>query len=251
MKTETVPEVRAAARSGRPRRWSASRLASATVLGAWGFLFWFLLATGRSSLYLSTRTKWLIPVGAILLTATAVGRLASARARAAEPLHRKDAWLLGLMVVPVVVVLALPPGALGSFAASRRSSFVRSGYAASASDIASGSLSLIDVAGGQTSKEGEKALAARAGSRVTFVGFVTRYANTPADEFMLTRFIITCCVADATIAQVRVVNAPPGKFEEDDWVEVTGTIYPLGREILVDATSIEGIPRPDKPYLTP
>ncbi|MBI2237590.1 MAG: TIGR03943 family protein [Actinobacteria bacterium] len=244
MRTETAD-------GERPTVWSAGRVASGLTLGAWGFLFWFLLVTGRSSLYLSTRTKWLVPVGAILLTATAAGRLAASRVHAPEPLHRKEAWLLGLMVVPVVVVLALPPGALGSFAASRRSSFVRSGYAASASDIASGSLSLIDVAGAQTSKEGERALAARAGSRVTFVGFVTRYPNTPADEFMLTRFIITCCVADATIAQVRVVNAPPGKFEEDDWVEVSGTIYPLGREILVDASSVEAVPRPARPYLTP
>jgi len=34
-------------------------------------------------------------------------------------------------------------------------------------------------------------------------------------------------------------------------VEVDGTIYPLGREILVDAASIRGVDRPETPYLTP
>ncbi len=54
-------------------------------------------------------------------------------------------------------------------------------------------------------------------------------ADTPADEFLLTRYIVTCCVADATTAQVRVVNVPPGKFQANDWVEVRGPIYPLGQ----------------------
>ena len=47
-------------------------------------------------------------------------------------------------------------------------------------------------------------------------------AHPQPDEFLLTRLIITCCVADATIAQVRVVGVPPGKFASNDWVNVTG-----------------------------
>jgi uncharacterized membrane protein YcgQ (UPF0703/DUF1980 family) len=58
-------------------------------------------------------------------------------------------------------------------------------------------------------------------------------------------------VADATSAQVRVVNVPPGRFKPDDWVRVTGRVYPLGSEILVDASAVEPIPQPDRPYLTP
>ena len=48
---------------------------------------------------------------------------------------------------------------------------------------------------------------------------------------------MSCCVADATIAEVRVVNVTPGQFANEDWVEVTGTIYPIGREVIVDATA--------------
>jgi putative membrane protein len=121
----------------------------------------------------------------------------------------------------------------------------------STQDIATGSLTLIDVAAAQTTSSGLDALEQRAGEQVTFDGFVTRFGDTPADEIMLTRFIVTCCVADATIAQVRVVDVPAGQFQQDQWVRVTGKIYPLGREVLVDATDVVGIARPSKPYLTP
>ncbi len=84
---------------------------------------------------------------------------------------------------------------------------------------------------------------------------MTRCADTPADEFLLTRYIVTCCIADATVAQVRVVHALPGKFQQDDWVKVTGKLYPLGRTVLMDAAppagSVIGIPKPAHPYITP
>lgn len=233
-------------------RWSAGRVAVGLVLAAWAGLFWFLLATGRWSLYLSTRTWWLVPVGAGLLSMAALGRLASARVRHdPEPLSTRRTWTVGLLALPVVVVLALPPAALTSYAVGKRSGFVGAGVSASTHDIASGSLTLVDVAAAQTSSSGLDALETRAGERVSFDGFVARFADTPADEIMLTRYIVTCCVADATIAQVRVVGVPAGRFAVDQWVRVTGTIFPLGREVLVQASNVAGIPRPERPYLTP
>ena len=231
--------------------WSPARLGAGLALAAWAAVFWFLIATGRSSLYLSSRTSWVVPMGTVLLSIGAVGRLASARAKDPEPLSRAKALGLVVIVIPVVVVLALPPTSLGSYAASRRSSFVSAGYVSSAEDIATGELSLADVAGAVRSREGSRALVERAGSDVSFIGFVTRDAGAPADEFILTRFLVSCCVADALTVQVRVVGAPPGQFKEDDWVRVTGTMYPLGREVLVDASDVTGTERPARPYLNP
>jgi putative membrane protein len=231
--------------------WSASRLAGAGVLGAWASLFWFLLLSGRDALYLSTRTAWVVPVGAVLLTLASLGRAASSRVRSPNPMTSREAWILGVMVVPVVLLLALPPATLGSFSAGKRTGFANAGIATSVGDVGTGQLSLIDVAAAQTSREGETALAKRATEAVDFVGFVIRYPDTPQDEFMLTRYIVTCCVADATIAQVRVVNVPPGAFAANQWVEVKGAIYPLGREVIVNASSVVSVPRPEHPYLTP
>jgi uncharacterized repeat protein (TIGR03943 family) len=223
---------------------------TAVVIGAWAGLFWFLLLTGRDAFYLSTRTEWIVPVAAAILTAAAIGRLITARTPTPEPIRRRELAIMAAMVVPVVLVAALPPATLGTFSAGKRAGFAGSGPVASADDIASGELTLVEVAAAQTTPEGERALASRAGETVEFVGFVTRYPDTPADELMLTRYVVSCCVADATVAAVRVVNVTPGAFEDNDWIEVTGTIYPLGREVIVNAGSIEVVERPERPYLS-
>ena len=156
-----------------------------------------------------------------------------------------------MIALPVVLILVLPPATLSGYALGRRGGFVGSGVSVSTSDIASGTLSFIDVAAAQSSKSGMAALRSRAGEQVTLEGFVWRQDGAAADEILLTRYVVTCCVADATSAQVRVVNVPPGRFEPDDWVSVTGRIYPLGSEILVDASAVQAIPQPERPYLTP
>lgn len=231
-------------------RWSPVRVAGTVVLGAWAALFWFLLVSGRDAFYLSTRTEWVVPVAAVLLTLATFGRLASARAAQTEPLRSRELGVMIAMVVPVLLITILPPATLGSFSAGKRSAVAGAGFSASAGDIATGDLTLVDVATAQTTPEGERALAKRAGEQVDFIGFVTRYADTPADEFLLTRYVVSCCVADATVAQVRVVNVTPGGFEDNEWVEVTGTIYPIGREVIVNASTILDVPRPERPYLS-
>ena len=228
---------------------SPRRVATLAVMTAWAGLFWFLIFSGRTSLYLSTRTDWVVPVGAIILTIAVLGRAASLRTPTNEDVSLRDALGLGALALPVVVLLALPPASLTSFAAGRRSSFVGAGFVASAQDVATGELSLLDVAGALRSRDALAALTTRAGEDVTFVGFVNREPGMPADEFMLTRFMISCCVADALSVEVRVAGAPPGELEQDQWVRVEGKLYPLGREVIVDLTEVTKVPRPDQPYL--
>ncbi|MGH2692795.1 MAG: TIGR03943 family putative permease subunit, partial [Actinomycetota bacterium] len=196
----------------------------------------------------SSRTAWVVPVGAILLTIAAIGRLATARTDDPHPLGRGTAWGVGFVLLPVVAILVLPPAALGSYAASRRS--LSSGLVATAPDLASGGqVTLASVAAAGWSEDARRSLVRRAGSKVSFEGIVARRDGQAANEFMLTRFIVSCCVADALSVQVRVVGAPPGRFDEDDWVRVSGAFYPVGKEVVVDASEIEPIPQPDDPYL--
>ena len=245
--------ARVAPEGAPPRRWSPTRVAGTMVLAAWACLFWFLWVSGREAFYVSTRTDWVVPVAAVLLTAATIGRLASAKVTTPKPLAARQLWIMGLMVVPVVLVLFAPVTTLGTFSAGKRAAFSGAGFASSAGDIGTGELTLIDVAAAETSPEGERALAKRATETVEFVGFVSIRDDTPADEFLLARYVVTCCVADATIAEVRIVNVTPGQFENETWVQVTGTIFPIGREVIVDAGSgsVTQVERPDHPYLTP
>ena len=111
--------------------------------------------TDRDAFYLSTRTEWIVPVAAVILTAAAVGRLISARSPNPEPIHRRELAIMAAMVVPVLLVAALPPATLGTFSAGKRAGFAGSGPVASADDIASGELTLVEVAAAQTTPEGE------------------------------------------------------------------------------------------------
>lgn len=228
-------------------RWSPARVAAAAVLAAWAGLFWFIWLADRTTLYLSTRTAWLVPLGAILATTAAVGRLASARVERPEHLGPRETVMLGVITVPVVLLLSLPPATLGSYAVDRRTTSAGIGTSAR---IVSGPLDLVDIAAARSVKSAATELRSRAGEQVTMDGFVTIDPG-DTDRFQLTRFVITCCVADATISYVTVVDAPPGEFANDDWVRVTGRIYPLGSDILVDASTVEPIPPPEDPYLTP
>ncbi len=174
-----------------PRALSPKRVASAAVLGGWAGLFWFLLVADRTFLYLSTRTAWVVPVGAVILTLAFAGRLFSLRSSGPESVSAMEAAGYFVLVLPVIVVLVLPPTALTSFAASRRSSITGAGFVTSAGDVSSGDLSLVDVAGAARTEEGRAALARRAGDEVSFIGFVAREPGDPADEFTLTRFVVS------------------------------------------------------------
>ena len=244
-----VPALAGRTRSA--KRFSPARVLSGVALAAWAGMFWFLLATDRTSLYLSARTAWVVPVGAVILTVAAIGRLASARLENPDPAGPKEIFGMALIVFPVVTLLALPPASLGSYAASRRSSLTSGSFVSTADDIQSGELSLVDVSGALRSRDAMRALVQRAGDRVDFTGFVRREGSMPANEFVLTRFLISCCVADALSAEVRVVGAPPGQFKSDQWVRVSGAMYPLGREVIVDATDVVKVDRPERPYLQP
>ena len=233
-----------------PQVLSPKRLAAAAVLGAWAGVFWFLLLGDRTALYLSSRTAWVVPVGAAILTLAFAGRLLSLRASHAESFTPLEAAGYFILVLPVIVVLVLPPTALTSFAASRRSNISGAGFVTSGGDVSTGDLSLFDLAGAMRTDEGRAALAKRAGDEVSFIGFVARDEGAPADEFTLTRFVVSCCVADALSVQVRVAGAPPGEFDNDQWVRVTGKFYPLAEEAIVDATEIVPVPRPKRPYLS-
>jgi uncharacterized repeat protein (TIGR03943 family) len=213
-------------------------------------MFWVLLVSGRTYLYLSPRTAWLDPLGAVIMTAAAVGCLAFARTGRPEPLTPRNAWMLGAITVPVVLILALPPTTLGTYSVGKRATFGGSAIGATARDV-TGPLDFVDIGAAQSFPAAMRQLEARAGEPITLEGFVTREASAPPDEILLTRYIVTCCVADATIAQVRIVGMPPGDYPNDEWLQVTGAVYPVGREVLVAASTATQIPVPDQPYLTP
>jgi putative membrane protein len=230
-------------------RWSPVRVATGLVLASWGALFWTLLVTGRTDLYLSSRTAWLVPMGAGIFTLAAIGRLATARTAHEGSIDRHTAWSLGLIAMPVVLVLALPPATLGTYSVGKRATFGGSAIGATARDVTE-PLDFVDIGAAQSFPDAMRQLEDHAGEPITLEGFVTKEASAP-DQILLTRYIVTCCVADATVAQARIVGLEPTQYQNDEWIRVTGSVFPFQRDVYVQGETAEQIPVPDQPYLTP
>jgi uncharacterized repeat protein (TIGR03943 family) len=91
------------------------------------------------------------------------------------------------------------------------------------------------------------------GKRVVVVGMVNHDPELPDGTFMVYRFIITCCVADARVGGVVVAYDKAKTLEADAWVRLEGTVGTIDIEgevypqITLD--SVETIQEPSEPYL--
>jgi uncharacterized repeat protein (TIGR03943 family) len=86
-----------------------------------------------------------------------------------------------------------------------------------------------------------------AGATLRVVGFVSN-TGAPPGSLLLTRFVLTCCAADAYAVQVAVAGAPV--FADDTWIEVTGRLSgaSAGPAASIEAGSVRQIGRPANPY---
>lgn len=93
------------------------------------------------------------------------------------------------------------------------------------------------------------------GQTANVVGFVYRDARFPQNHFMVSRFAVTCCVADAFALGMVVEWAGTDNLPTDSWVRVKGPVNLLdldGQRLpLIRAESIQIVDAPDEPYLFP
>lgn len=93
------------------------------------------------------------------------------------------------------------------------------------------------------------------GQEAVLSGFVYRQPDFPADTFMVARFTVSCCVADALPIGLPVTLADGSQFKDGDWVHVQGTFKAgmfVDQEVpILQVASIEAIEQPEHPYLYP
>jgi uncharacterized repeat protein (TIGR03943 family) len=87
------------------------------------------------------------------------------------------------------------------------------------------------------------------------IGFVYREPGFAGDSFMVARFTISCCVADASPIGLPVVWSGAGELEPDTWVRVRGSFqvgdFREDRVPLLQAQTVEVVDQPKHPYLYP
>jgi uncharacterized repeat protein (TIGR03943 family) len=176
------------------------------------------------------------------------------------------AWLLALP--PLALVLIAPP-ALGAFAASRQATLPPPTRQTVPTDQATGGVDqalfpplvpngdgvAVPLTLGEYMVRDYEAPHTLAGVRIRLVGFVT--PQQAGDEgYLLTRFALNCCAADATATKVAVLGDPVPRAP-DTWLEVEGRWQqrpsddpdqPAADAPLLLAESIRMIEQPSPPY---
>jgi uncharacterized repeat protein (TIGR03943 family) len=93
------------------------------------------------------------------------------------------------------------------------------------------------------------------GSRVITEGRVSTDDTLPAGEFVVYRFVIVCCAADALPVEAVVKSPKAGSFKSDDWIRVSGTLRMQekdGKAVpVIEADQVDPIAAPNDPYLSP
>ncbi|MEM7770851.1 MAG: TIGR03943 family protein [Cyanobacteria bacterium P01_E01_bin.6] len=91
------------------------------------------------------------------------------------------------------------------------------------------------------------------GDPVKVEGFVVYPPELPNDYLMISRFIITCCAADAYPVGLPVkVQGDRTQFPQDSWFRVHGAmtteVVNEQRQLVIVSDSLEAIPTPRNPY---
>lgn len=86
-------------------------------------------------------------------------------------------------------------------------------------------------------------------------GFVFNDSSLPDSGFLLGRFTVSCCVADASAVAVMVVPPNGEQFDDNVWLRATGPITSTERDgeliPVIYAELVEEIDVPNNPYLYP
>ncbi len=91
------------------------------------------------------------------------------------------------------------------------------------------------------------------GQKVNINGFVFHPQELPKNYFKLSRFVITCCAADAyPVALIVKFTGDRQTYPQDSWLQIKGkTIVETltgSRRLVVEASELKPIPVPRNPY---
>jgi uncharacterized repeat protein (TIGR03943 family) len=160
------------------------------------------------------------------------------------------AWLL---VLPMLLVLVVPPPALGAYTAGRAGAPVPAPVARRVyPPLPVGGPVLLDVHDYAERAAWDKGQTL-AGHVVTLTGFVS---PKNADGWYLTRMVITCCAADSRSYLVDVLGSGLSPVP-NSWQQVVGTYTPGepsgngGTTARITATSVTPVSQPQDPYELP
>lgn len=241
------------------RREAAYAWARAALLIGLGLYFVYNIVSGNLANYINARFTWLSVVAAALFlllgTAALYWRLrANHHHNHAHDDHDHSTLSWG------VIVIAAVPLALGTLVPSQPLGASAVGGNFNMNAVASGSAMAFTIAPLDRNVldwvrvfNATDDLSTLNGQEADVIGFVYYDDTMAEDMFMVTRFTISCCVADSVAVGLPVQwpDIPP----LDTWVRVMGR-FELGtfrgeQKPILRPTSVEVVEQPAHPYLYP
>ncbi|MEA5462790.1 TIGR03943 family putative permease subunit [Leptothoe sp. PORK10 BA2] len=236
------------------------KLLDALVLGAWSLVLFRYWITGKLFLLLHPDYMWLANGAAIVLLGMAIFKLMQKKQTVTRDTASHTTLLPPqvssfILLAVAVVALIYTPQAFASDAALQRGisdslTLTRSKPQRFMRQMASEDRTIIDwVRTLNVYPEPD----AYTGQAVKVSGFVIHPDNWPEGYLMLSRFVLTCCAADAYPVGLPVQLAVSRQaYAPDTWLEVSGKMVTATiagqRQLTIEPTQLETIPEPRNPY---
>ncbi len=232
--------------------------AKSVVLMCLAVFFIYSIASGNLTNYINERFAWLSYVAAGLFLLLGI-------ANAADILMHRDYALLDRSHAPItwkVIAIVAIPLILGTLVPSRPlgSAAAAGGVSLSAASITKATTFTTDplkwnVLDWLRAFNMSDDVNSFNGKQVNVIGFVYREGTYPENQFMVARFTVSCCVADASAIGLPVISDKASDYPADTWVQISGTLkvgkFKGDNCPILQAATIEKISQPEHPYLYP
>lgn len=228
--------------------------AKSLILFGLGIYFVVLIVTGNLTNYINLRFAGLAYIGAALFFLLGLVNFYACLNRRGGHSHHHISWdNLIVVAFPLLLALLIPSRSLGVEAVSGGIGLspvgVESASALTRSPLDRNILDWLRAFNRASTG------AVLNGQPVDVSGFVYREPSMGADEFMVSRFTMSCCVADAYPIGMPVRSSAAGEFATGAWVRVRGEVladlFQGETAPIILAGSIALIEEPAQPYLYP
>jgi putative membrane protein len=242
----------------------AAQRFKALILILMAIFFAEKFVSGKLYYYIGPRFSWLAVVAVMLLIVLAGAYNLTGKRRDEHDEHEHEqghehgtatVWPLLIVALPLVLGVVIPAQPLGATAIATRGVATDLALSPTSADqltVVPAERNILDWVRVMNQNPDPAALN---GQEADVVGFVYRDPRMADDQFLVGRFTLTCCVADALAIGVLVQSDQVAEFEEDTWVRVTGTFAEGsidGQGIAVlKADEIVRAQEPEQPYLYP
>ena len=222
------------------------------VFGVWTVLFTWLLVGGKYQTFLQPSLWPLLAIGLVITLLFAAVAFLPAQSGHSHT-HGQASWArAAILLMPIAYMLVSANASLGSHAFSKRSLGGIPLFASSAGrpqGAVEGEATIIEILSNPNGFIGK---------HVETAGAIYRAERLKPGSFLIFRFLIVCCAADAQPVALLVDAGDLAIPETDLWVLVSGTVEAVQVEDkqapCIRADRIEVVdppPPPNKRYLYP